>query len=62
MNYTYHLHEVIELIDQASQNEITALCDLIKEEKAYYPPFHLSVIAAAINIHLDSLKLGTQGA
>ena len=61
MRYTYPLHEVIDLIEQASKQEIIALCDLIKEEKSYYPPFHLSVIAAAINIQLDTLKLGTRG-
>jgi hypothetical protein len=56
MKYTYPLHEVIELIDDASKHEIIALCDLIKEERSYYSPFHLSVIAAAINIQLDALK------
>jgi hypothetical protein len=61
MTYTYHLHEVIDLIDQASQHEILALCELIKEEKSYYSPFHLSVIAAAINIHLDSLQMRATG-
>ncbi len=59
MKYTYPLHEVIDLIDQASKHEIIALCDLIKEEKSYYSPFHLSVIAAAINLQLDTLKLGS---
>jgi hypothetical protein len=56
MKYTYPLYEVMELIDDASKLEIIALCDLIKEERFYYSPFHLSVIAAAINIQLDVLK------
>ena len=56
MKCTYSLNEVIDLIDQASRNEIMALCDLMKEETSYYPAFHLRVIAAAINIQLDSLK------
>jgi|GEM_PF-6425498 len=56
MKCTYSLNEVIDLIDQASRNEIIALCDLMKEETSYYPTFHLRVIAAAINIQLDSMK------
>jgi len=61
MNYTYPIHEVIELIDQASKPEILALCDLIKEERSYYSTFHLKVIAAAINIHLDTLQMSATG-
>ncbi len=49
MNYTYTLHEVIELIDEASQHEIITLCDLIKEERSHYSTLHLKVITAAIN-------------
>ena len=61
MNYTYTLHEVIELIDDASKQEIIALCDLIKEERYHYSTFHLKVIAAAINIQLDTLQMRSTG-
>ncbi len=56
MKCTYTLYEVIDLIDKASKQEIIALCDLMKEEKSHYSPFHLSVIAAAINFQLDTFK------
>lgn len=57
MKYTYSFNEIIDLIDQANQQEISSLCSLIREEKSLYSPFHLRLIAAAINIQLDYLQL-----
>lgn len=56
MSCTYTFNEIIQLIDEANQQEITILCSLVKEEKLLYTPFQLRVIAAAINIQLDYLQ------
>ena len=57
MTRTYSFNEVLDLIDQSTEQELTALCSLIKEERSVYSAFHLRVIAAAINIHLNYLQI-----
>jgi hypothetical protein len=56
MKPAYSFLEVIELIENATKEEITVLCDLLKDDKDKYSPFHLRLISKAIFMQVDAMR------